>query len=172
MLVAYQLICMLAWSILLACIASGNIWLIGIPELITFHRLLAEGFCSLPTPNQCWVTPPSGGVHKLKQYKTCCLSPSVSFGPFLLSRVLTCISLVSYPVLQNSRVCRYWPVHPAQTGSTHPFLSTSLRKKWIVAWLMTTSYSGRSLMYDQYHSQHTSNSNTCRVHFALKVQQD
>lgn len=69
-----------------------------------------------------------------------CPTPPI---PSLLSCLLPSWSAPA----QNSRVSRYWPVRPAQTGSIHRFPSTSLKKKLTAAWPMTTSCSGRSLMY-------------------------
>lgn len=87
------------------------------------------------------------------------LSPPVCL--FLCPLHLYCL-LPSWFLAQNSRACRYWPARPAQTGSTHPFPWTSWRKKWTVAWPMTTSSSERSLTYDTL--ELTSTDNTLITH--------
>lgn len=160
------------WYIFLQCIdLVYNHWLVNVSLSGSYNRFLLlyftvkiiEILCIVYIINciciiYCWQCHNKGFM----SLSFClCLSPvelsqPIFLLPFLPSSLSSPSSLPSCFLLsQSSRVCHYWPVHPAPTGSTLPLLSTSWRRRWIVAWLTTTSSSGRSSTYEVLMHAHT-----------------
>lgn len=108
-------------------------------------------YCILPLLlfEYCVTVPSGGQLYKRERSKKAVIVKLLHFSAwvsliFLLPLPLCCPAAC---LEKNSRVCRSWPGRPAQTESTHLWLLTSWRKKWTVAWRMTTNSSEKSSMY-------------------------